>query len=277
MSVRPAVKSLLSVGWWPIILSFLLGIVGCSEGPLFATDGNIRKVDGRPTPQTRTSLKKVRNDLYNYVNGGHLDFRVRPEPPLSFVFPSAYYTYDVNHVGGAVSLIGLEVDLTTFGPFSRAPVVRRPDAKTPPADARESHIRDVSITIESNYFTDADDYLKRGVFRQAPAFAENAHEAAIISGYRVMFYQSVQDRALSEQTPILVGDLDIANTSLYAIPVNATKSLVQQISCNKVVPRCRASFVYSGRLVDVVFDKSLFAQVTDLVLKTENLLDRHRV
>ena len=277
MSLRPPASLLLPVRTISVILLSLIGASSCSEGSLLGTNANVRRVDGRPTPERRTSLERIRNDLYNYIDGGHLDFRVTPEPPLSFAFPSAYYRYNVNHIGDAVSKIGLEVDVATFEPFSRAPLVLSPDAKTPSAEARDSNMRSLLISMESNYYRDGEDYLKRGVFRQPPIMAERSREAGAYSGYRLITYRPVGDKLLSDEKIILIGSLDIANTSLYAIPVDPERSLVQHISCFKGSPTCRASSVYSGRIVDVVFDKTLFSQATNLAQRSKDLLDRHRV
>lgn len=270
-------------GWLPSISrvalfsSISLVVSSCNSGLPFDAETNVRVVNGRPTPETRTSMNIVRNDLYNYIDGGHLDYRVHPEAPLSFVFPSAYYTYEVNHVGGAVSLIGLGIDSATFGPFSRAPVVQMPDATTPREKARESHIRQIQITVSSNYFEDGNDFLERGVFRQPAAMGENAKQVELLKGYKTFFYRSAPDSLLSVQTPIKLNNQDIANTSLYAFPIDSRKSVTQRITCRISVPNCRASFVYYGRLVEVVFDKTVFFRVDELVRQCNRLLDAHRL
>lgn len=270
-------------GWLPslsrvaLFSSMSLVVSSCNSGLPFDAETNVRVVNGRPTPETRTSMNRVRNDLYNYIDGGHLDFRVHPEPPLSFAFPSAYYTYGVNHVGGAVSLIGLGIDSATFGPFSRASVVQMPNATTPRAKARASHLRRIHLQVFSNYFEDGNDFLERGVLKQPPSMGENARQVGLLNGYRTFFYRSAPDRLLSIQTPIIIANQDIANTSLYAFPIDSANSVTQRITCLISVPNCQASFIYYGRLVEVVFDKAVLFRADELVRQCKRFLDAYRL
>lgn len=271
----------MSTGWrafrvTPLILAGSLAVSSCDVGGLNSgSDPLVRPVETRPTEERRTSLRKVRNDLYSYLETGSRDFRVRPEPPLSFAFPTAYYTLDTNHAGGAVSMIGLEADLATMGPFRTAPVVHNPDARTPRAEARESEVRGVYIDITSNYFVDVNDYIKRGVFEQTPSAADPPtipNPPIDRSGYRIVTYLSVDDKVLSPQEKIIVGDLDIANTSLYATPLDKSRHKARRIECVMGNVNCEAEFIYHGRMVEVVFDKTLFAHVDKVVDKCEKLL-----
>lgn len=276
----------MSTGWRAfgvtlLILAGSLAVSSCDVGGLNSgSDPLVRPVETRPAGEWRTSLRKVRNDLYSYVETGSRDFRVRPEPPLSFVFPTAYYTLATNHAGGAVSMIGLEADLATMEPFTRAPLVQRPDARTPRPQARESHMRSVNLDILSNYFVDAADYLKRGVFEQTPSAADPPtipNPPIDLAGYRIVTYLSVDDKVRSSEEKIMVGDLDIANTSLYATPLDKGRHKALRIDCLMGNGNCRAEFIYYGRLVEVSFDKTLFARVDEVVDKCARLLDRHRV
>lgn len=276
MHIAPA-GWLASLSRLALFSSMSLVVSSCNSGLPFNAETNVRVVNGRPSLETRTSMNRVRNDLYNYIDGGHLDFRVHPEPPLSFAFPSAYYTYHVNHVGGAVSKMGLEVDSATFGPFSRAPIVQMPNATTPRAKARESHVRRIHIMVLSNYFEDGNDFLERGVFRQPPGMGENARQVDLLNGYKTFFYRSAPDRLLSIQRTIILANQDIANTSLYAFPLDSRKSVTQRITCEISVPNCRASFVYYGRLVEVVFDKAVLFRADELVRQCKRFLDAYRL
>ena len=264
-----------------LILAGSLAVSSCEVGGLNSgSDRLVRPVETRPSEERRTSLKKVRNDLYSYVETGSRDYRVRPEPPLSFVFPTAYYTLDTNHAGGAVSMIGLEVDLPTMGPFRTAPVVHNPDRRTPRAEARESEVRGAYVDILSNYFVDVNDYLRRGVFEQTPSAAgpPNIPNPPIdLSGYRIVTYLSVDDKVRLSEEKIMVGDLDIANTSLYATPFDKGRHKARRIDCVMGNVNCEVEFFYHGRLVEVSFDKTLFARVDEVVDKCEKLLDRHLV
>lgn len=232
-------------------------------------------VDLRIGYNATATLEPVEVEIYEYLypQSRPSDFRVNSELPLRFIFPAAYYANTESIAGGPVARMDLAFDRKSWKPYATAFEGRR-RGEPPLSDSedRKRRLRFLHVSVHSNISPSG--WVPGKSLETLQRFHQPVDEIGSFNGFKFYSYVSPSDRAVQALAPIEFGGIDFnGNNTIVGIPEMAV-SESRYLHCFKL-GRCEYFFLYSGRHVEVIINKSDLPIVTDLEAQLRKILDSH--
>jgi hypothetical protein len=217
------------------------------------------------------SMEPLRTELYDYVRPAHAE--VKPEPPLAFVFPAAYYSDGLSLKGGPVAAVNLQIDIGNWQPFSLLRL------KTPielgrgnNAQEMAQEIRKLDVSVSSNFA------MNNGPYSRSSLMALPRVEGLPSKwlGLDLIGYRRVSERAAVKRPPLIVDGVDVNGSGLYAYRETQPANDFLFINCPQT-EACRIFFYYYNRGVTVRIYRQYLGRSHEIVRSLIEFLDKHRV
>jgi hypothetical protein len=217
------------------------------------------------------SMEPLRTELYDYVRPAHSE--VKPEPPLAFVFPAAYYSDGLSLKGGPVAAINLQIDVGNWQPFAllglKAPIEL---GRGNNAQEMAQEIRKLDVSVSSNFA------MNNGPYSRSSLMVLPRVEGLPGKwlGLDLIGYRMVSERTAAKRSPLIVDNVDVNGSGLYAYNVVQPPNDLLFINCPRT-EGCRIFFYYYGRGVTVRIYREHIGKSHEIVRAVIDFLDKHRV
>lgn len=232
-------------------------------------------VDLRIGYNATATLEPVEVRIYEYIHpqSRPSDFRVTSEPPISFIFPAAYYVNTQSIAGGPVARMDLAFDRKSWKPYAIAfPGRHRGEPPLSDSEDRERRLRFLHVSVHSNISPSG--WVPGKSLETIQRFHQPVDEIGSFNGFKFYSYESPSDQAGQALAPIEFGGIDFnGNNTIVGIPEVADFEN-RFLHCFKL-GRCKYFFLYDGRHVEVTINKSDLPIVTDLEAQLRKILDSH--
>ena len=252
-------------------LCLTLGVSAC--GP----EEKSVPVDLRIGYNATTTLEPVEVEIYEYVHPQSRppDFRVTSEPPLRFIFPAAYYANTESIAGGPVARMDLAFDRKSWKPYEIAvPKRRRGEPPLSNSEDRKRRLRFLHVSVHSNVSPSG--WVPGKSLETLQRSYQPVDEIGSFNGFKLYSYASSVDRPVEPLAPIVFDGIDFNGHNTIVGIVDMASSESRYLRCFKI-GRCEYFFIYYGRHVQMVLNKSDLPIVTDLEAQLRKIFDSHLV
>lgn len=216
-------------------------------------------------------MEPLRTELYDYIRPAHSE--VKPEPPLAFVLPAAYYADGLSLKGGPVAIVNLQIDIETWQPFALHRL-KDPIELGRGNNAKEKalELRKLDISVSSNFAMNNGPYL-RSTLLALPRVAGLPDKWL---GLNLLGYRRVAERDAPKRPPLIIDNVDVNGSGLYAYRETQPANDLLFINCPQT-EGCRIFFYYYGRGVTVRIYRQYLGKSHEIVRAAIDFLDKHRV